>query len=156
MLVRCDELGSQRRKFLQLKQRLVAVPRAVEAKADRRLDGTGQIAVQSSVTACAIQLQNHVVRSLYLQTTRRRRRGQASRAGIARNQRAIESSGPVRSTLSGNCARTAPSRTRHAGNWKTSMRVPPPNFARALELVNRSDREPKPPGRADQANCVWW
>ena len=61
----CAELIKLRKKFLQLKQRMVAVPRHSKPKQNRRLRWElARLAVEISRTACGIPLQNLAVGDL--------------------------------------------------------------------------------------------
>src|SRR5207302_65047 len=61
----CGELARLRRKFLQMKQKLVAVPRQTKPKQNRRLRwDLGRLAVQISRLMCSLALQPSIARRL--------------------------------------------------------------------------------------------
>jgi RNA polymerase primary sigma factor len=142
MLTACDELAKLRKRFLQLKQKMVAVPRQSKPKQNRRLRWElGRLAVQISRHSCAVQLQNQAVKSLIFKLRSAVEEVRPIEQKIARNQRAIEA------------ARSAPAETmrelrREQRYLATAMQELEAKFAspatelrRSLELVNRSDRE---------------
>ncbi|MDQ1473534.1 MAG: polymerase primary sigma factor, partial [Bryobacterales bacterium] len=94
----CDELAKLRRKFLLLKQKLVAVPRQTKPKQNRRLRWElGRLAVQISRLMCSLSLQSPVVRRLICKLRAAADQVRPLEQQIARNQRAIEAAatGPV-------------------------------------------------------------
>ena len=94
MLAACDELAKLRKRFLQLKQRMVAVPRQSKPKQNRRLRWElARLAVQISRNACAIQLQNQAVKDLIFKLRAAVDEVRPIEQRIARNQRAIEAAG---------------------------------------------------------------
>jgi RNA polymerase primary sigma factor len=142
MLAACDELARLRKRFLQLKQKMVAVPRQSKPKQNRRLRWElGRLAVQISRHSCAVQLQNQAVKSLIFKLRSAVEEVRPIEQKIARNQRAIEA------------ARSAPAEVmrelrREQRNLAAAMQELEARFAspatelrRSLELVNRSDRE---------------
>ena len=71
MLAACDDLAKLRKKFLQLKQRMVAVPRHSKPKQHRRMRWEmARLAVEISRRACGIPLQNQAVKDLIFKAAR--------------------------------------------------------------------------------------
>ncbi len=93
-LASCDELCRMRKKFLQQKQKLFAVPRQTKPRQNRRLRWElGRLAVQVSRLACGIPLQHCVVKDLICKMRRAADEIRPLEQHIARNQRGIEVSG---------------------------------------------------------------
>src|ERR1019366_4030600 len=89
MLASCDDLARLRRRFLLLKQEMVAVPRQTKPKQNRRLRWElGRVAGDISRNACAIQLQNHAVKNLIFRLRSVVEEVRPVEQRIARNQRA--------------------------------------------------------------------
>jgi RNA polymerase primary sigma factor len=94
----CAELTGLRRRFMQLKQKLVAVPRQSKPKQNRHLRWElGRLAVRISRLACGLSLQPCVVRDLIGNLRNAADAVRPIEQQIARNQRALESaaSGPA-------------------------------------------------------------
>ena len=138
----CDELSRLRKRFLQLKQRMVAVPRQSKPKQNRRLrSDMARLAARISRIARGIPLQNRAVRDLIFKlraavdefTTVERR--------VARNQRAIEAA----VTAPPGIVRELRHEQRHLAAAMQELEdkyvSPLTELRRLLELVNRSDRE---------------
>ncbi len=136
----CEELARLRRRFLQLKQRLVAVPRQSKPKQNRRLRWEmARVAVRISRLACSIPLQSSVVRNLIGKL-----RAAVDEAGpieqqIARNQREIETaaSGEALREL----RRVQRGLIAAMQDFEERFGSPAIELRRLLEVVNRSDRE---------------
>jgi RNA polymerase primary sigma factor len=142
MKAACEELALLRRKFLQLRQRLVAVPRQTKPKQNRRLRWElGRLAVQISRIACALRLQHQVVRKLIANLRAAVDEVKPLEHQIARNQRAIESA----SNSSGDALRELRREQRQLMQSMQDLEdrygSPATELRRALELVNRSDRQ---------------
>ncbi len=140
MLTACDELAKLRKRFLQLKQKMVAVPRQSKPKQNRRLRWElGRLAVQISRTACGIQLQNQTVKSLIFKLRSAADEVRPIEQKIARNQRAIEAAG------SAEAMRELRREQRYLATAMQELEAryasPATELRRSLELVNRSDRE---------------
>jgi RNA polymerase primary sigma factor len=142
MLAACDELSKLRKRFLQLKQKMVAVPRQSKPKQNRRMRWElGRIAVEISRNSCAIQLQNQTVRALIFKLRAAVDEVRPIEQRIARNQRAIEAAG------SGNpdTLRELRREQRHLAaamqELEDKYASPATELRRSLDLVNRSDRE---------------
>ena len=142
MLEACDELATLRKRFLQLKQKMVAVPRQSKPKQNRRLRWElGRLAVQISRTACGIQLQNHAVKSLILKLRSAADEVRPLEQKIARNQRAIESRGATSAEVMRELRREQRYLATAMQELEDKYASPATELRRALELVNRSDRE---------------
>ena len=140
MLTACDELAKLRKRFLQLKQKMVAVPRQSKPKQNRRLRWElGRLAVQISRHSCAIQLQNQAVKSLIFKLRSAVEEVRPIEQKIARNQRAIEAAG------SAEAMRELRREQRYLATAMQELEAryasPATELRRSLELVNRSDRE---------------
>ncbi len=136
----CDELARLRRKFLQLKQRLVAVPRQTKPKQNRRMRWEmARVAVRISRSACSIPLQSNVVRDLIGKLRAAVDEARPIEQRIARNQRAIEtttSAEPPRELRrEQRCLMAA------MQDFEERFDSPAVELRRLLEVVNRSDRE---------------
>jgi RNA polymerase primary sigma factor len=91
MVADCEKLAGMRRKFLQLRQRLIAVPRQSKPKQNRRLRWElARLAVEISRTACAIPLQHAAVKVLIGSLRGAVEEVRPVEQQIARNHRAIE------------------------------------------------------------------
>jgi RNA polymerase primary sigma factor len=142
LLAQCDELDRLRRKFIQLKQKMVAVPRQTKPKQNRKLRWElGRIAVAISRIACAIPLQHHAVKGLIYCLRQAVDQIRPVEQKIARNQRALEAaaSGPAEHM------RELRREQRHLAETISALDdrfgSPASELRRALDMVNRSDRE---------------
>jgi len=142
MLAACDELAKLRKRFLQSKQKMVAVPRQSKPKQNRRLRWElGRLAVQISRTACAVQLQNQTVRSLIFKLRAAVDEVRPIEQKIARNQRAIEARGSASVEAMRELRREQRCLATAMQELEDKYASPATELRRALELVNRSDRE---------------
>jgi RNA polymerase primary sigma factor len=142
MLATCDDLVKLRRRFLQLKQRMVAVSRHSKPKQHRRMRWEmARLAVDISRRACGIPLQNQAVKDLIFKLRAAVDEVRPIEQRVARNQRAIEAAGPG----SGEAVRELrrEQRTLAAAMQEVEEKYASPatELRRSLELVNRSDRE---------------
>jgi RNA polymerase primary sigma factor len=142
MLAACDELIKLRKKFLQLKQRMVAVPRHTKPKQNRRLRWEmARIAVQISRNACGIPLLNQAVGELIFKLRAAVDEVRPIEQRIARNQRAIEAAGSAPTELVRDLRREQRVLATDMQELEEKYGSPATELRRALELVNRSDRE---------------
>ena len=142
MLAACDELAKLRKRFLQSKQKMVAVPRQSKPKQNRRLRWElGRLAVQISRTACAIQLQNQMVKTLIFKLRAAVDEVRPIEQKIARNQRAIEAKGSASVEVMRELRREQRCLATAMQELEDKYASPATELRRALELVNRSDRE---------------
>jgi RNA polymerase primary sigma factor len=142
MLASCEELAKLRKKFLQLKQRMVAVPRQSKPKQNRRLRWElGRLAVQISRNACAIQLQHQAVKGLIAKLRAAVEEIRPLEQKIARNQRAIEAAASAPVEIVRELRREQRQLALSMQELEDKYASPPTELRRSLELVNRSDRE---------------
>jgi RNA polymerase primary sigma factor len=142
MLTACDEMAKLRKRFLQLKQKLVAVPRQTKPKQNRRLRWElGRLAVQVSRHSCSIQLQHQSVKGLICKLRAAVDEVRPIEQRIARNQRAIEAAGSAPAEV----MRELRKEQRHLAaamqELEDKYASPATELRRSMELVNRSDRE---------------
>ncbi len=91
MVSACEDLGRLRRKFLQQKQKLFAVPRQTKPRQNRHLRWElGRLAVQISRIACGIPFQQTALRELICKLRLAAEEVRPLEQHLARNQRAIE------------------------------------------------------------------
>ena len=142
MLAACDELAKLRKRFLQLKQKMVAVPRQSKPKQNRRLRWElGRLAVHISRNACAIQLQNQAVKDLIFKLRAAVEEVRPIEQKIARNQRAIEAAGSAPAEVIRELRREQRCLAAAIQELEDKYASPATELRRSLELVNRSDRE---------------
>jgi RNA polymerase primary sigma factor len=136
----CDELARLRRKFLQLKQRLVAVPRQSKPKQNRRLRWEmARLAVRISQATCSIPLQNNLVRDLIGKLRAAVDEARPIEQRIARNQRAIETAASAEALRE--LRREQRCLIAAMQDFEERFGSPAVELRRLLEVVNRSDRE---------------
>jgi RNA polymerase primary sigma factor len=142
MLASCDELARLRRRFLLLKQKMVAVPRQTKPKQNRRLRWElGRLAVEISRTACALQLQNHAVKNLIFKLRSVVEEVRPVEQRIARNQRAIEAAGSSPADVMRELRREQRLLATAMQELEDKYASSATDLRRLFELVNRSDRE---------------
>jgi RNA polymerase primary sigma factor len=142
MLAACEELAKLRKRFLQLKQRMVAVPRQSKPKQNRRLRWElGRLAVQISRHACSIQLQNQTVKALIVKLRAAVEEVRPIEQKIARNQRAIEAAGSAPAETMRELRREQRYLATAIQEIEDKYASPATELRRSLESVNRSDRE---------------
>jgi RNA polymerase primary sigma factor len=142
MLASCDELIRLRKKFFQLKQRMVAVPRHTKPKQNRRLRWElARMAVAISRHACAIQLQNQVVKELISRLRAAVDEARPVEQRIARNQRALEAAGSASTDTVRELRREQRVLAAALQQFEERHGSSAAELRRSLELVNRSDRE---------------
>jgi RNA polymerase primary sigma factor len=167
MVADCEELAALRRKFLQMRQRLIAVPRQSKPKQNRRLRWElARLAVAISRIACAIPLQQAAVKVLIGALRRAVDEVRPIEQQVARNHRAIEACANAPRGKTEACA-NAPNATEvcasaSAGGKTDKLRElrreqrqlsdamkdledkygsPATEMRRALEVVNRADHD---------------
>ena len=142
MLSACDELAKLRKRFLQLKQKMVAVPRQTKPKQNRRMRWElGRLAVVISRRACAIQLQNQTVKNLICRLRATVEEVRPVEQRIARNQRAIEKAGSAPPEVMRELRREQRQLAAAMQELEDKYASPATELRRSLELVNRFDRE---------------
>jgi RNA polymerase primary sigma factor len=138
----CEDLTKLRRKFLQLRQKLVAVPRHTKPAQNRRLRWEiGRLAVQISRRACALRLQHSVVRDLIHKLRMAVDEVRPIEHHVARNQRAIEAAGSRPAEVLRELRREQRQLLQAMQDLEDRFGAPATELRRALELVNRSDRQ---------------
>ncbi len=138
----CAEIERLRKKFMQLRQRLVAVPRQTKPKQNRRLRWElGRLAVQISRNVCSIRLQNCVIRGLIAQLRAVVDEVKPVEHQIARNQRAIEAVAGGHSETLRELRREQRQLSQAMQDLEDRFGSPATELRRALDLVNRSDRQ---------------
>jgi RNA polymerase primary sigma factor len=136
-----EELVRQRKKFLQLRQRLVAVPRQSKPKQNRRLRWElGRLAVQISRLACSIRFQNSTVRGLIAKLRGAVDEIRPVELQIARNQRAIEGAHSAPPEIVRELRRDQRQLAQTMQNLEDKFGSPATELRRALDLVNRAER----------------
>jgi RNA polymerase primary sigma factor len=142
MLEACDELCRLRRKFLQLKQKMVAVPRASKPKQNRRMRWElGRLAVEISRHSCSIPLQNQTVKSLIFKLRAAVDEVRPVEQRITRNQRSIETAPLGNQELLRELRREQRQLAGSLQELENRYSSPATELRRSLDLVNRSDRE---------------
>jgi RNA polymerase primary sigma factor len=136
----CDEMARLRKKFLQLKQKMVAVPRQSKPKQNRRMRWEmARLAVHISRHACTVPLQHQGVKDLIGTLRSAVDEVRPLEQKIARNQRAIEAA------KSPDALRELRREQRYLATaiqeLETKYGSPATELRRSLELVNRADRE---------------
>jgi RNA polymerase primary sigma factor len=142
MIASCDELAKLRKRFLQLKQKMVAVPRQTKPKQNRRLRWElGRLAVQISRQSCSIQLQHQSVKNLICKLRAAVDEVRPIEQRIARNQRAIEAAGSAPAEVMRELRKEQRLLAASMQELEDKYASSATELRRSLELVNRSDRE---------------
>jgi len=142
LLAACDDLVKLRKKFLQLKQRMVAVPRHSKPKQHRRMRWEmARLAVEISRRACGVPLQNQAVKDLIFKLRAAVDEVRPIEQRIARNQRAIEAAGPGSGEAVRELRREQRALAAAMQEVEEKYGSPATELRRSLDLVNRSDRE---------------
>ncbi len=141
MIAACEDLERRARKFVQLKQRIFAVPRQSKPKQNRRLRWEmGRMAVSISRLACGIRLQSHVTKELICKLRAVVEEVRPLEQKIARNQRAIEACSGAPEKM-----RELRREQRHLSAAMQELEErygsPATELRRALDVVNRSDKD---------------
>lgn len=141
MIADCQELAVLGRKFMQLRQRLVAVPRQSKPKQNRRLRWElARLAVVISQKACAVPLRHSAVKTLIGALRNAVDEIRPIELHIARNHRAIEAAGPKSAKLR-DLRKEQRALAEAMKNLEDKYGTPATEMRRALELVNRADHE---------------
>ncbi len=137
----CADLDRLRRKFLTLRQKLVAVPRQSKPSQNRRLRWElGRQAVRISRIACAIPFQNSAVRQLICELRAAVDALRPIELQIARNQRAIETVPAGSNEILRELRKDQRQLTQALQDLEDRFESPATELRRALDLVSRSDR----------------
>jgi RNA polymerase primary sigma factor len=141
MIADCQELAVMGRKFMQFRQRLVAVPRQSKPKQNRRLRWElARLAVVISQKACAVPLRHSAVKTLIGALRNAVDEIRPIELHIARNHRAMEAAGPNAAKLR-DLRKEQRALTEAMKNLEDKYGTPATEMRRALELVNRADHE---------------
>ena len=141
MVADCEQLAVLRRRFLQMRGKLVAVPRQSKPKQNRKLRWElARLAVRISRVACRIPLQHAAVRMLIASLRRAVDEVRPIEQQIARNHRAIEAAGRKTDMLR-ELRREQRQLAEAMKDLEEKYGAPATEMRRALELVNRADAE---------------
>ena len=141
MIADCEQLAAMRRRFLQLRQRMVAVPRQSKPKQNRRMRWElARLAVRISQIACAIPLQHAAVKVLISALRRAVDEVRPIEQQTARNHRAIEAADRKADKLR-ELRREQRQLAEAMKDLEDKYSAPATEMRRALELVNRADHE---------------
>ncbi|MDP9169363.1 MAG: RNA polymerase sigma factor RpoD [Acidobacteriota bacterium] len=141
MVAACDELIQLRRKFLQLRQKLVAVPRQSKPKQNRRLRWElAKLAVRISRNACAMRLQNAVVGQLIAALRAAVNTVRPLENQIARVQRAIEAGAGRPADVMRELRREQRQAAEALQNLEDHFGAPAAELRRALERIDEAER----------------
>jgi RNA polymerase primary sigma factor len=137
-----EQLVRQGKRFLQLRQKLVAVPRQSKPKQNRRLRWElGRLAVRISRLACSIRFQNSAVRHLIGGLRAAVNEIKPVELQIARNQRAIEGAPSASPEILRELRRDQRQLAQTMQCLEDKFGAPALELRRALDLVNRADRQ---------------
>jgi len=137
----CVELAALRRKFIQQKQKLVAVPRQSKPKQNQRMRWElARLAVLISRIVCGIRFQNAVIRQLIAKLRDAVDAVRPIEQKIARNQRSIEAAGSASSELLRELRREQKHLIQTLQDLEEHYGCPATELRRSLELVLRFDR----------------
>jgi RNA polymerase primary sigma factor len=138
----CDEMAKLRKKFLLLRQKLVAVPRQTKPAQNRRLRWElGRQAVHISRLACGIRFQNAAVRGFICKLRAAVEEIKPVELQIARNQRAIESAPSGSAEIVRELRKDQRQLAQALQALEEKYGSPATELRRALDLVNRADRQ---------------
>ncbi len=141
MIADCQELAVMGRKFMQMRQRLVAVPRQSKPKQNRRLRWElARLAVVISQKACAVPLRHSAVKTLIGALRNAVDEIRPIELHIARNHRAIEAA-DAKSAKLRDLRKEQRALADAMKNLEDKYGTPATEMRRALELVNRADHE---------------
>jgi RNA polymerase primary sigma factor len=142
----CESLARLRKKFLPLRQKLVAVPRQSKPTQNRRLRWElGRLAVSISRLACGIRFQSSAVRDLIGKLRAAVDEIRPIELQIARNQRAIESAAAglvleSKAEILRELRRDQRQLAHTMQNLEDKFGSPAADLRRALDVVNRADK----------------
>lgn len=138
----CERLTAMRRKFLQLRQKLVAVPRQSKPKQNRRMRWElGRLAVEISREACAIRFQSSVCRDMIGTLRNAVDEIKPVEYQLARNQRAIEGAASSPVDVMRDLRREQRQLNQTSQTMEDKFGSPATDLRRALDLVTRADRQ---------------
>ncbi|MCU1329306.1 MAG: polymerase, sigma 70 subunit, RpoD family, partial [Bryobacterales bacterium] len=138
----CTELATLRRRFIALKQKLVAVPRQTKPKQNQRLRWElGRLAVVISRIVCGIRFQHSTVRQLISRLKEAVDAVRPIEQKIARNHRLIEASGGGSGEVLREIRRDQKQLIQTLQDLEELYGSPATDLRRALDLVSRFDRQ---------------
>jgi RNA polymerase primary sigma factor len=142
LLVVCDELARLRRRFLQLRQKLVAVPRQTKPKQNRRLRWElGRLAVEISRLACGLRLQGHVVRDLVAKLRAVVDEARPVEQLLLRNQRSLETTNAGPLEVVRELRREQRALSQAMRELEQRYHSPIADLHRALDIIASADRD---------------
>ena len=142
LLAVCDELARMRRRFLQLRQKLVAVPRHNKPKQNRRLRWElGRLAVEISRLACGLRLQGHVVRGLVAKLRAVVDEARPVEQLLLRNQRTLEATAAGPAEVLRELRREQRALSQAMRDLEQRYNSPIADLHRALDIILSSDRD---------------
>ena len=142
LYIACDELAVLRKKFLQLRQRLVAVPRQTKPKQNRHLRWElGRLAVQISRLACGIRFQNSVLKSLGAKLSKAADEIRPVENQLARIQRSLDGPSSISVDTMRELRREQRTLFDRMQDLEDKYCAPPSELRRAHDLVSRADRQ---------------
>ena len=142
LCIACDELAVLRRKFLQLRQKLVAVPRQTKPKQNRHLRWElGRLAVQISRLACGIRFQNSVLKSLSAKLSKAVDEIRPVETRLARIQHSLDAASSISVDTMRELRREQRTLFDTMQHLEDKYCAAPSELRRAHDLVVRADRQ---------------
>ena len=142
LYIACDQLAILRKRFLQSRQKLVAVPRQTKPKQNRHLRWElGRLAVQISRLACGIRFQNSVLKSLSVKLSKAADEIKPVENQLARIQRSLDASSFISVDTMRELRREQRTLFDTMQHLEDKYCAPPTELRRAYDLVNRADRQ---------------
>jgi len=141
-LAACDQLAAGRRRFLQMRQKLVAVPRHNKPKQNRRMRWElARLAVEISRLACGLRLQSHVARSLIVKLRSVVEESRPFEQLLARNQRALEAAASGPAEVLRELRREQRALSQAMRELEQRHGSPAADLRRAYEIIVTADRD---------------
>lgn len=142
MVASCDELNRLGKKFLQLRQKMIAVPRQSKPKQNRRLRWElGRLAAEISRLACGIRLQNHAEQLLIARLRATVDEILVAEQRLSHNQRVLEAAGDGPAEVIRELRREQRQLSLALQEMEERNGSPANFLRRALEQVTRADCE---------------
>lgn len=142
MLDACDELSRSGKKFLQMRQKMIAVPKQSKPKQNRRLRWEiGRLAVQISRLAMGIRFQGHATKNLIAKLKGAMDEIRPVEQRLAHNQRVIDAAGAGPAEVLRDMRREQRQLTIALQELEEQYGSTAGFLRLALERVIRSDRE---------------
>jgi RNA polymerase primary sigma factor len=138
----CDALAMFRKEFLQLRQKLVAVPGQIRPGQNRHLRWElGRLAVQISRLACGIRFNNSVLKSLSTRLLKAVDEIEPVENQLARIRRSLDEPSSVSVDTMRELLRGQSALFGTMQHLEDKYCAPPSELRRAYELVSRADRQ---------------